>query len=345
MEQSNVAIEARVAQLVCELEEERGQRAELAASKVWLESELDARTRELTATGDVLKVISRSAFDLQAVLDTLTESAARLCGADTAIIRRRDGDAYPVAATYGLDAKQRDHFAVYPTAPSRGSVFGRAVMECRTIHVRDVLADPEYNRPELQDFVTIRAALGVPLMRDGAPIGVFTLQRREPQPYTQQQIELITSFADQAVIAIENARLFEEVQGRTADLSVALEQQIATAQVLQVISRSTFDLQTVLDTLVESATRLCEADHSWLFLREDAHFRWAAGFGHATEVHERLRDFFKPLQVPVDRGSVTGRAALEARVVHVRDLIADQEYTWGEAQKIGGYPRRSVCRS
>ena len=174
-------------------------------------------------------------------------------------------------------------------------------------------------------------------MRDGIPIGVFTLQRRKPEPYTQQQIELVTTFADQAVIAIENARLFEEVQARTADLSVALEQQTATAKVLQVISRSTFDLQTVLDTLVESATRLCEADHSWLFLREDAHFRWAAGFGHATEVHERLRDFFKPLQVPVDRGSVTGRAALEARVVHVPDLIADQEYTWGAAQKIGGY--------
>ena len=154
MERSDVALEAKVAQLVCELEEARGelatsktqleselqearcQRAEFAASNGWLEFELEARTRELTATGDVLKVISRSTFDLQTVLDTLTESAARLCGADTAIIRRREGEVYPVAATYGLNAKQRDHFAIYPTAPSRESVFGRAVMECRTIHVR-----------------------------------------------------------------------------------------------------------------------------------------------------------------------------------------------------------------
>ncbi len=140
----------------------------------------------------------------------------------------------------------------------------------------------------------------------------------------------MTTFADQAVIAIENVRLFDE-------LNESLRQQTATAEVLEVISRSTFDLQTVLDTLVESVTRLCDADHAWLFQREDKIFRWAASFGHRTDVHTRISDYFKPLQVPVDRGSVTGRTALEARVVHIPDVLSDPEYTWSEAQKIGGY--------
>ena len=224
------ALQTSFAQLTGELEDARGQLAACAALINRLNSELEARTRELNATGDVLKVISRSAFDLQTVLNTLTELAARLCGADTAIIRRREGDAYPVAATYGLTEKQRDHFAIYPTSPSRELVFGRAVMECRTIHVPDVLADPEYKRPQLQNFVAVRAMLGVPLVRDGVPVGVFTLQRRDPQPYSQQQIDLVTTFADQALIAIENVRLFEELKARTSEAQESLEYQTATSR-------------------------------------------------------------------------------------------------------------------
>src|SRR5215203_1798576 len=206
-------------------------------------------------------------------------------------------------------------------------------MECRTIHVQDVLADPEYNRPHLQDFVAIRAMLGVPLMRDGVPIGVFTLQRREPEPYTQQQIELVTTFADQAVIAIENARLFDEVQARTADLSVALEQQTATSEVLQVISRSKFDLEPVLKTLVDTAGRLCQAENVQIWLREGEIYRLAAHNGFSPE----YQDYARQHPIAPSRGTLVARTALEGARVHIHDVLADPEYTWAEGLRLAGF--------
>jgi two-component system, NtrC family, sensor kinase len=184
----------------------------------------------------------------------------------------------------------------------------------------------------------IRTVLAVPMLKGDNLFGIITIYRLEAKPFADKQVALVETFADQAVIAIENVRLFDEVQARSRELSESLEQQTATADVLKAISRSTFDLQAVLDTLVESVTRLCDADHAWLFQREGDFFRWVTSFGHETDVAARLRDYFKPLQVPVNRGSIIGRAALEARVVHVPDVLADSEYSRrGGAQEIGGY--------
>jgi two-component system, NtrC family, sensor kinase len=303
-----------------------------------LQDKLDQLTRELdearqreTATAGVLKVISRSTFDLQTVLDTLTESAARLCDADMAAIAREKNSAFYYATSYGFPADYLEFVKAIAHPVDRRSTIGRTMIEGKPVQISDVLSDPEYGYLESQKRGGFRTMLGVPLLREGTAIGVLLLARADVKPFTQKQIELLHTFADQAVIAIENARLFDEVQARTRDLSEALEQQTATSEVLRVISRSPTDIQPVLDVILQTSGRLCEAEYACFFKLQDGKY-------HLAGSNKADADYIKYLSehpLALDRGTLVGRAALERSTVHIPDCLADREYTAHEYARIG----------
>jgi GAF domain-containing protein len=231
--------------------------AVIAIENTRLLNELRESLQQQTATADVLKVISRATFDLQTVLNTLTESASVLCEADMAAIVRPTPEGLRHVASYGYSPEYQQYMERTPIPLGRGSVSGRTILEGKAIHIPDILADPEYKFIEAVKIGGQRTYLCVPLLREGTPIGVIVLQRTTVRPFTDKQIELVTTFADQAVIAIENVRLFEAEQQRTRELSEALERQTATAEILRVISSSPTEFQPVFKTIARSALTLC----------------------------------------------------------------------------------------
>src|SRR5262245_6120849 len=266
-----------------ELVETFADQAVIAIENVRLFDEVQARTEELTeslqqqtATAEVLKVISRSTFDLQAVLDTLVESVTRLCESKDAQIFLRDGDLCRIAARYGFSTENQQYVEQHPITIDRGSVVGRTALEGRLVHIADVLADAEYTYFENQKVAGYRTALGAPLLREGNVIGVIFVGRTVVQPFSDKQIELVATYADQAVIAIENVRLLNELHQRTDDLSESLEQQTATSEVLQVISSSPGELEPVFQAMLSNAVRVCEAKFGVLFRYSDNAFHAAA---------------------------------------------------------------------
>src|SRR5262245_49542135 len=307
--------------------------AMIAIENTRLLNELRESLQQQTATADVLKVISRSTFDLRAVLDTLVESAARLCEADMAAISRPMGEVFEHLTSYGYSPAHREYMKTHPIPSGRGSVSGRTVLEGKVVHIPDVRADPDYTLIDREKF-NVRTMLGVPLLREGSATGVIVLQRSTVRPFTEKQIELVNTFADQAVIAIENVRLFDEVQARTRELTEALEQQTATAEVLSVISRSLTDVQPVFDMIAESARRLCEAQFCFVY-RFDGHLlHFVAHHGLTPDVLEMNR---RAYPAPPSRRTAAARAVLERSVVQIPDVNADPDFALGAMAAVGSF--------
>jgi signal transduction histidine kinase/HAMP domain-containing protein len=303
--------------------------AQLQESYTNLEQKVEDRTRELTesleqqtATSEILGVIASSPTDIQPVLDFVVERAARLCGARDAVINLIEGDYSRLVSSYGPIPVPKELVEAAPIV--RGTPAGRAMLERKTIHVEDLTVDMETEFPEAKNRQQIsgaRTLLAAPLLREGAPIGVILIRRTEVRPFSDKQIKLVETFADQAVIAIENVRLFQELQAKNREITESLEQQTATSQVLGVISSAPRELQPVFETILANAARLDNTDYGAIFRFDGEVFRFAAGHNVSPQLMTAANR-----TVPPQRSTALGRVGLEKRIVHIPDVSADPEW-------------------
>ena len=310
--------------------------AVIAIENTRLLNELRQSLEQQTATSEVLAVISSSPGELEPVFKTLLENATQLCAAKFGNLYLREGDAFRTIAMYNVppafaEARRRNPLV----HPEPSSALGRLHSSERIVHITDVTAEQGYveGQPKFVTMVELggfRAMLAVPMLKDGKLIGAIIIYRQEPGTFSEKQIALVQNFAAQGVIAIENARLLNELRQRTTDLTESLEQQTATSNVLEVISRSAFDLQAVFETVAESSMRLCGSDRAFIWRFDGELLRIVATFNTPQE----LKDFVYQNPIQLGRHSASGRAALERRTVHISDILADPEISYAGKEKL-----------
>src|SRR6516225_8870090 len=292
--------------------------AVIAIENTRLLNELRESLQQQTATADVLKVISRSTFDTQPVFETIIKNAARLCQSVLNAVYRSDGKLVHLVAHDQFSPESVAAVrAAYPVPITSSNLIAVAVRERRVVHIPDVLVSGGYT--ELQRTSGYRGILIVPMMRDDVAIGAIAVMQIEPRLFPDTQVELLKTFASQAVLAIDNVRMFEEVQARTREVQESLEYQTAISDVLNVISRSPNELQPVIDAILQTAARLCEAEYALFWgLQDGAYHLAGASNADAAFVKHCAEHPIRPT-----RGSVAGRTALEQKTVHLPDCLAD----------------------